>query len=136
MMADRSAPADTMLAMGEIAATPRAAGSGRPAASSPGGSPDFASPRGQARIGALTGGGVMKIFASYNIKGGVGKTATAVNIAYLAAADGYRVLLWDLDPQARRQLPVPGPAAGQGRREGADRGQAAGRRGDQGHRLR
>jgi cellulose biosynthesis protein BcsQ len=42
----------------------------------------------------------MKIFATYNIKGGVGKTATAVNLAYLAARDGYRVLLWDLDPQA------------------------------------
>ncbi len=42
----------------------------------------------------------MKILATYNIKGGVGKTAAAVNIAYLAAADGYRVLLWDLDPQA------------------------------------
>jgi len=42
----------------------------------------------------------MKILATYNIKGGVGKTATAVNIAYLAAKDGYRVLLWDLDPQA------------------------------------
>jgi cellulose biosynthesis protein BcsQ len=42
----------------------------------------------------------MKIFATYNIKGGVGKTATAVNLAYLAAKDGYRVLLWDLDPQA------------------------------------
>ncbi len=42
----------------------------------------------------------MKVFASYNIKGGVGKTATAVNLAYLAARDGYRVLLWDLDPQA------------------------------------
>ena len=41
----------------------------------------------------------MKIFASYNIKGGVGKTATAVNLSYLAARDGYRVLLWDLDPQ-------------------------------------
>ena len=41
----------------------------------------------------------MKIFATYNIKGGVGKTATAVNIGYLAARDGYRVLLWDLDPQ-------------------------------------
>ncbi len=41
----------------------------------------------------------MKIFASYNIKGGVGKTATAVNLSYLAAMDGYRVLLWDLDPQ-------------------------------------
>ncbi len=42
----------------------------------------------------------MKVIAAYNIKGGVGKTATAVNIAYLAARDGYRVLLWDLDPQA------------------------------------
>jgi len=42
----------------------------------------------------------MKILASYNIKGGVGKTATAVNIAHLAARDGRRVLLWDLDPQA------------------------------------
>jgi chromosome partitioning protein len=42
----------------------------------------------------------MKILASYNIKGGVGKTSTAVNIAHLAARDGQRVLLWDLDPQA------------------------------------
>ncbi|HEY2314383.1 MAG TPA: AAA family ATPase, partial [Streptosporangiaceae bacterium] len=41
----------------------------------------------------------MKILATYNIKGGVGKTSTAVNLSYLAAADGYRVLLWDLDPQ-------------------------------------
>ncbi|HUZ26438.1 MAG TPA: AAA family ATPase [Streptosporangiaceae bacterium] len=41
----------------------------------------------------------MKIFATYNIKGGVGKTSTAVNLGYLAARDGYRVLLWDLDPQ-------------------------------------
>ena len=41
----------------------------------------------------------MKIFATYNIKGGVGKTATAVNLGYLAARDGFRVLLWDLDPQ-------------------------------------
>jgi chromosome partitioning protein len=41
----------------------------------------------------------MKIFATYNIKGGVGKTSAAVNLGYLAAADGYRVLLWDLDPQ-------------------------------------
>jgi chromosome partitioning protein len=41
----------------------------------------------------------VKILATYNIKGGVGKTATAVNLGYLAARDGYRVLLWDLDPQ-------------------------------------
>jgi cellulose biosynthesis protein BcsQ len=42
----------------------------------------------------------VKILATYNIKGGVGKTATAVNLSYLAARDGMRVLLWDLDPQA------------------------------------
>ncbi len=41
----------------------------------------------------------MKIIASYNIKGGVGKTATAVNLAYLSAREGNRTLIWDLDPQ-------------------------------------
>ncbi len=41
----------------------------------------------------------MKIIATYNIKGGVGKTSTAVNLAYLAAQSGYRTLVWDLDPQ-------------------------------------
>lgn len=41
----------------------------------------------------------MKIIGTYNIKGGVGKTATAVNLACLAAQEGYRTLIWDLDPQ-------------------------------------
>ncbi len=40
-----------------------------------------------------------RILATYNIKGGVGKTSAAVNLAYLAARDGARTLLWDLDPQ-------------------------------------
>jgi cellulose biosynthesis protein BcsQ len=40
-----------------------------------------------------------RVLATYNIKGGVGKTSAAVNLAYLAARDGARVLLWDLDPQ-------------------------------------
>lgn len=42
----------------------------------------------------------MKVVGIYNIKGGVGKTSAAVNLAWLAARDGLRVLLWDLDPQA------------------------------------
>lgn len=41
----------------------------------------------------------MTILATYNIKGGVGKTAAAVNLAYLAAQAGARTLIWDLDPQ-------------------------------------
>lgn len=41
----------------------------------------------------------MIVIALYNLKGGVGKTASCVNLAYLAAADGYRTLLWDIDPQ-------------------------------------
>jgi cellulose biosynthesis protein BcsQ len=40
------------------------------------------------------------VVAAYNIKGGVGKTSVSVNLAWLAAAGGARVLLWDLDPQA------------------------------------
>lgn len=41
----------------------------------------------------------MKVIASYNIKGGVGKTATTVNLAHHAARMGARTLIWDLDPQ-------------------------------------
>jgi chromosome partitioning protein len=39
------------------------------------------------------------VLATYNIKGGVGKTSAAVNLATLAARDGAPTLLWDLDPQ-------------------------------------
>ena len=41
----------------------------------------------------------MVTIAFYNLKGGVGKTAATVNIAYLAAEKGYKTLIWDLDPQ-------------------------------------
>jgi chromosome partitioning protein len=40
-----------------------------------------------------------RVVALYNIKGGVGKTSAAVNLAWLAAQGGARTLLWDLDPQ-------------------------------------
>ena len=41
----------------------------------------------------------MKVIALYNIKGGVGKTAACVNLAYSSARSGRRTLLWDLDSQ-------------------------------------
>ena len=40
------------------------------------------------------------IVGCYALKGGVGKTSAAVNLAWLSAQDGRRTLLWDLDPQA------------------------------------
>lgn len=41
----------------------------------------------------------MKVISLYNIKGGVGKTAACVNLAYSCAKSGMKTLLWDLDAQ-------------------------------------
>jgi chromosome partitioning protein len=41
----------------------------------------------------------VEIIATCNLKGGVGKTAAAVSLAYLSARDVRRTLVWDLDPQ-------------------------------------
>ncbi|MVF12043.1 AAA family ATPase [Ketobacter sp. MCCC 1A13808] len=41
----------------------------------------------------------MKVIACYSFKGGVGKTSTAINMAWFAADSGQRTLLIDLDPQ-------------------------------------
>ena len=42
----------------------------------------------------------MTTLAVYSIKGGVGKTAAAVNLSYLAARSGLHTLMIDLDPQS------------------------------------
>lgn len=44
-------------------------------------------------------GVTVRVVATYGIKGGVGKTSSAVNLATLAAQAGRRTLLWDLDSQ-------------------------------------
>jgi len=41
----------------------------------------------------------MRVLALYSVKGGVGKTTSAVNLATLSALQGRRTLLFDLDPQ-------------------------------------
>jgi len=46
----------------------------------------------------------MRVIAIVNQKGGCGKTTTAVNLAGALAADGFRVLVLDLDPQAHATL--------------------------------
>lgn len=52
----------------------------------------------------------MRTIAFYSLKGGVGKTAAAVNIAYLAARAGHSTLLWDLDPQGASSWYLAGAA--------------------------
>lgn len=42
----------------------------------------------------------MKTIAFFNVKGGVGKTTSAVNFAWLASRAPAHTLLWDLDPQS------------------------------------
>ena len=57
----------------------------------------------------LIGRPVNVITAVLNRKGGVGKTTTAVNLAAAVAAQGYRVLLIDLDSQASTSLSLGVP---------------------------
>jgi cellulose biosynthesis protein BcsQ len=46
----------------------------------------------------------VNVVATYNVKGGVGKTAISVNLAHAAATAGHKTLLWDLDEQGGSSL--------------------------------
>ena len=50
----------------------------------------------------------MTTIALYNLKGGVGKTASCVNLAYFAAGEGNRTLIWDIDPQGSASFYLQG----------------------------
>lgn len=61
---------------------------------------------------------MVRIISVYNIKGGVGKSTSAVNLAYLSAAAGNRTLIWDLDPQGAATYTLRTRARVKGRAEG------------------
>lgn len=58
----------------------------------------------------------MRTVAFYSPKGGVGKTASAVNIAYLASLSGLSTLLWDLDSQGSASFYLSRGAPGEGKK--------------------
>ena len=66
----------------------------------------------------------MRVYGLYNIKGGVGKTAAAVNLAYLSARDGRSTLLWDLDPQGAASYCLQVDPKVKGGRKGLLRGKS------------
>jgi cellulose biosynthesis protein BcsQ len=67
----------------------------------------------------------VKVVATYSIKGGVGKTSAAVNLGALAARDGLRTLIWDLDPQGAATFLLRVEARVKGGGKGLIRGKRA-----------
>ncbi|BFG71243.1 AAA family ATPase [Sediminibacterium sp. KACHI17] len=53
----------------------------------------------------------MVTLAIYNLKGGVGKTAASINLAYASAKEGFKTLVWDLDPQGSSSFYLGAKAA-------------------------
>src|SRR4026208_1229793 len=57
-------------------------------------------------VGARKRKQLMEIMGVYHFKGAVGKTTTAVNLAYRSSVEDWPTVLWDLDPQgAATSLP-------------------------------
>ena len=114
-------------------------GAPRPATSSPPASAPStatASTSAYERLSEDAEAAVVKVLATYNIKGGVGKTATAVNLAYEAASRGNRVLVWDLDPQGAATFYFRIRPKVKGGGKALVSGPPRPRRGHQGERLR
>lgn len=61
----------------------------------------------------------MQILAVTQIKGGVGKTTTAVSLAALCASEGRPTLLWDLDAQGAASWVLQGAGTAAGAAHGA-----------------